>query len=186
MRASATDRTCAGADRTEPKRDLPLVIVDASNVAFGGSHGGQKARLDLLLEVVSQVPKAGCELKVVADASLRHRIDKREEYEGFVRDGFFLQAPAGRSADQFIVLLVNKRQAEGQQVRILTNDLLRQHPGLEPMRITFLEVSEGEVVFDPPLGSLNPRRTPTEPAMVGELGVASEAPALEEGVLGWR
>jgi hypothetical protein len=186
MSTSTTDRTSAGTERTQPKRGLPLVIVDASNVAFGGSHGGRKARLDLLLEVVSHIPRAGCELKVVADASLRHRIDKREEYEGFVRDGFFLQAPAGRSADQFIALIVKKRQAGGQQVWVLTNDLLRQHPNLEPIRITFLEISEGEVVFDPPLGTLNPRRGPTEPAVDGELGVTSEAPVVEEGVHGWR
>jgi hypothetical protein len=180
------ERTGAGTERAQPKRDLPLVVVDASNVAFGCSHGGRKARLDFLLNVVSQIPKAGCELKVVADASLRHRIDKREDYEAFVREGFFLQAPAGRSADQFIVLLVNKRQAEGQQVRVLTNDLLRQHPNLEPQRITFLEISEGEVVFDPPLQTLNPPRTPTETAREGELGVASEAPVVEDGVHGWR
>ncbi|MGB7123390.1 MAG: hypothetical protein WBE40_00820 [Thermoplasmata archaeon] len=186
MNASTMDRTSADTERTHTKRVLPLVIVDASNVAFGGSHGGRKARLDLLLEVVSQIPGAGCEIKVVADASLRHRIDKREEYEGFVRDGFFLQAPAGRSADQFIALLAKKRQGEGQEVRVLTNDLFRQHPNLEPMRITFLEISDGEVVFDPPLGTLNPCRTPTEPAVDGELGVTSEAPVVEPGVHGWR
>ena len=180
MSASTLDRTNEGTERTQPERDLPLVIVDASNVAFGGSHGGRRARLDLLVEVVSQIPRAGCELKVVADASLRHRIDKREEYEGLVGDGFFLQAPAGRSADQFIALLAKKRQTEGQQVRVLTNDLLRQYPNLESMRITFLEISVGEVVFDPPLGTLNPRRTPTEPAIDMVPGVTSEPAVVEE------
>lgn len=154
MQAIAKPETSATADRTPAKRDLPLVILDASNIAFGGTGGERKARLSLLLEVASQVPKAGCELKIVADASLRHRIDDKQAYEGFVRAGFVLQAPAGRSADQFIAHLARKRLAEGQKVRLLTNDLLRQLPDLEHLRITFLVVSDGEVLFDPPLGTL--------------------------------
>ena len=146
--SNAIERSSAGSG-------LPLLIVDASNVAFGGPGESRKASLSLLLEVVSQIPKAGCELKAVADASLRHRIDEKQAYEGFVRSGFFLQAPAGRPADQFIALLARKRLSEGQRVHILTNDLLRQLPDLEQLRVTFLVVSKAEVLFDPPLASLS-------------------------------
>lgn len=132
---------------------MPLIIIDASNVAFGGSGGPGKAKLSLLLEVATQVATEGCELRIVADASLRHRIDDKQAYEGFVRAGFILQAPAGRSADQFIAHLARKRLAEGQQVHLLTNDLLRQLPDLEHLRVTFLVVDEKEVLFDPPFAS---------------------------------
>ena len=42
----------------------------------------------------------------------------------------------------------------GQPVYVLTNDLLRENPDLGALRVTFLETSEGEVIFDPPLPSL--------------------------------
>lgn len=181
MQATAKPETSTTAERTPTKRDVPLVILDASNVAFGGSGGERKARLSLLLEVTSQVPKAGCELKVVADASLRHRIDDKQAYEGFVRAGFILQAPAGRSADQFIAHLARKRLAEGQKVFLLTNDLLRQMPDLEDLRITFLVVSEQEVLFDPPLASLRTLApatdAPIEPAAPAPFTVVSVEPA---------
>lgn len=137
-------------DKTTVGRAKPLLIVDASNVAFGNSGGGKKPCLAPLQDILREIPKGAYELKMIADASLRHRIDRREEYENLVRSGEVLQTPAGRSADQFMAQLARKRKAEGQKVQVLTNDLLREYPDLEPVRVTFLFVGDGEVVFDPP------------------------------------
>lgn len=168
MMETTPPQETTSAEGTPPPMALPLMIVDASNVAFGGRNSGGKPRLSFLLEVVAQIPRTRYEVQVIADASLKHRIDNKQEYENLVRKGTFLQVPAGRSADQFIALLVRKRKAEGQQVRILTNDLLRQYPDLERLRVTFLAVGEPEVLFDPPLFSVTletkePVVVPVEP-----------------------
>jgi hypothetical protein len=149
---NAMSESTSGTDSTtHGKRALPLVIVDASNVAFGNSGGVRRPTLAALNLVLEKIPGKDYEVRVLADASLRHRIDRREEYEALVRSGVILQTPAGRSADQFMAHLARKRRSEGQKVLILTNDLLRQNPDLEPLRATFLVVEEGEVIFDPPL-----------------------------------
>lgn len=137
-------------------RARPLLIVDASNVAFGNSGLSRKPSLATLRVVLEKIPVERYEVKVLADASLRHRIDRKEEYEALVRSGVILQTPAGRTADQFMAHLARKRRFEGQRVLILTNDLLRQYLDLEPLRATFLMVEDGEVIFDPPLEPASP------------------------------
>ncbi|MDG6934426.1 MAG: hypothetical protein JRN68_06975 [Nitrososphaerota archaeon] len=135
----------------ESRKMNPLLIVDASNVAFGTSYAKSRPMLSTLRGVLAMLPTANLDIKVIADASLRHKIDNREDYERIIRSGEVIQAPAGRSADQFIAHLARKRMANHQRVYILTNDLLRQWPDLESLRVTFLDVGGGEMIFDPPL-----------------------------------
>lgn len=135
----------------QSKTDLTLVIVDASNVAFGLDEGGRRARFRLLAHVMVQFPRASYEVKAVADASLRHRIDDKSSFEEYVREGFILQAPAGRSADSFIMQLAQSRRSRGQSVVLLSNDLFRQFPDFHAERIAFMAVGEREVIFDPPV-----------------------------------
>ncbi len=133
----------------------PLLIVDASNVAFGSTGAIRNPTLATLAEVLAMLPASNLEIRAIADASLRHKIDRREDYERLVQTGEVLQAPAGRSADQFIAQLARRRKAKGQKVYILTNDLLRQWSDLEQLRVTFLKIGEGEIIFDPPLETLS-------------------------------
>ena len=154
MNAVSEPETNATTNEASGRRALPLLVVDASNVAFGSSGSVRKPCLATLMEVLSKIPSAGYEVRVLADASLRHRIDKREEYEELVRAGKILQTPAGRPADQFIAHLTKKRMLEGQKVLVLTNDMLREHSDLEALRVTFLLVDKGEVIFDPPLENM--------------------------------
>ena len=139
---------CADCSEVVSDRERPLLIVDASNVAFGYANSAREAHLSNLLDVIAQISGTGIELKIIADASLRHRIDAKKGYERLVREGTVLQAPAGRPADEFLTLLARKRRDEGQTVRIMTNDLLREHPEVESLRATFLIVQPGEVLFD--------------------------------------
>lgn len=164
---SAMVTTAAASNPTENplKAPLPLVIVDASNVAFGLAGGKRRARFNLLAHVMAQLRPAGCEMKVVADASLRHRMDDPKRYEEYVRAGFILQAPAGRAADQFIRQLAEARRAKGQRVLVLSNDLFREMPEFHVERIAFLAVSEDEVLFDPALREVCPKIAANEAPM---------------------
>lgn len=135
------------------------VIVDASNIAFAGARADGGPRLKPLCYVIDELQRAAIASVVIADASLRHRIDDRPAYEALVRSRFILQAPAGTAADRYMVLLAQKRQAEGERVLILTDDRLADQnaPGLE--RMTYMVIGDNEVLFDPPLKVLGSVQT---------------------------
>lgn len=170
INAMAVTATASSPTETPVKTDLPLLIVDASNVAFGLEGGVWRAKFKLLAHVMAHIPPAGFEMKVIADASLRHRVDDKKRFEECVRAGLVLQAPAGRSADQFIRQLAESRMAKGQPVLVLSNDLFRQLPDFHVRRVAFLAIGEEEVLFDPPLKEAlgakheDPTRAPNIPS----------------------
>ncbi|MEM2870476.1 MAG: hypothetical protein QW379_08700 [Thermoplasmata archaeon] len=135
----------------------PIVLVDASNVAYGG--GLLKGpRMHLLARVLEELRKHPFRVGVVADASLRHVIDEPERLEEMIQSGLVTQAPAGREADDFLIQLALKRQEQGETVYILTNDLfpVKSAKGVVP-RITFVHFSFhdiDELVFSPPLETI--------------------------------
>ena len=143
----------------EPNPPPTSVIVDASNIAFAGALADGRPRLKPLCYVIDELQRFAIANVVIADASLRHRIDDRPAYEALVRSRFILQAPAGTAADRYMVLLAQKRQAEGERVLVLTDDRLADQnaPGLK--RMTYMVVGDNEVLFDPPLKGLSTRQT---------------------------
>ena len=159
-----------------------FVVVDASNVAFSTSMKGGKASYKVLCKIIDQLIRANLPHAVIADASLRHRIDEKLAYEGLISRRVILQAPAGRSADQFIRLLAEARKAKGQQVYVLTNDLLRQFPELAVSRIAYLAINEEEILFDPPLESVAPQRHSQDVAL-SEFHASSNEACLSTGGL---
>jgi hypothetical protein len=152
---SATQGTTQD-DNTAAQIHRPIILVDASNVAFAGNSGPHQPRLRRLIRVLEEIREARIPVLVIADASLRHRIDDRNGLEQLIRNGFVLQAPAGCDADRFLAQLAVKRAKEGHRPLILTDDLLREYPDAEPFRFPFLVVSDSEVLFYTPLSSLMP------------------------------
>lgn len=152
----------------EPKAPNTLVIVDASNIALSRRDRNGKGSFRTLAHVIDQVIEARLAHAIIADASLRHRIDEPVAYEALVHSGSILQAPAGASADRFIVLLARKRESEGQRVLILTNDRLANESAAGLERIRFLAVSEHETLFDPSLEQVGERHQLVSPASILE------------------
>ena len=132
----------------------PFVIVDGSNVAHAAAGADGVPVLRALCQVIDELHRASLSHVVIADASLRHRIDDRAGYEALVRGRLVLQAPAGCSADRFIVVLGRKRESEGQSVRILTADRLADHDAAGLARIAFMVISTEEILCDPPIDTL--------------------------------
>lgn len=96
-----------------------VVVVDGSNVAFHRVGKG-KGRVRNIRIVVKTLEKKGFDVKVVIDASLRHRIDRPSELEKLIREGKIIQAPPGSPADYFIL-----KMAEDLNAVIVSNDLYR-------------------------------------------------------------
>jgi hypothetical protein len=120
------------------------VLVDASNVAHS-TEGGQ-ARLANIEAVQRKLREEGFEPLIVADASLRHQIDRKTDYERLVNGGLVHQAPAGTDADYFILSFAREMDA-----RILTNDRFRDRAKEFPKernRIIRYMIVQGEVVLE--------------------------------------
>jgi len=136
----------------------PLVLVDGSNTAFDGDGCPKLFRIRAVL---AELDRLGLRSVTIVDASLRHRIDEPHALEEMIRSRLILQAPAGRQADDFLLQLGRKRQADGDRVFILTNDRFPEAEGVPAVpRIAFLlvEVDDSQLVlFSPPLDSILPK-----------------------------
>ena len=140
---AATDRGGAN-DAEHPPVDERLVLIDGSNVAH--SSEGEKARLANIILIEEKIREDGMEPIIVADAALRHQIDRRGDYEKLVDAGRIKQAPAGTDADYFILSFARELGAS-----IVSNDRYRdriaRYPEVEERIIRYMIVAD-EVVLE--------------------------------------
>jgi hypothetical protein len=123
--------------------DRKIALVDGANVAHSGEEG---ARLDNILLICGKLEEEGLEPVVVVDASLRHAIDERGEYERMVEAGRIRQAPAGTNADYFILSFARELDAA-----VVSNDRFREFADAFPEareRVIRYMIVEGEVVLE--------------------------------------
>ncbi len=85
------------------------VIIDASNVAHFGKGKEGSPILDNVLKAIEALSKLGYEPFAIADASLRHEIDKKEEFNKLLEEKKIRQVPSGTTADHFILKLLKKK-----------------------------------------------------------------------------
>ncbi len=143
-----------------PRADLaPLILVDGSNVAFGGNG---IPRLRNLVLVLRQLKAQGLRVVTLVDASLRHHIDDPDGLEEMIRSEQVYQVPAGRTGDEFLTQLGTLAKRKGEDLCILTNDRFPDKGGNGTLpRIAYLVVSMGgteEWMFSPKLDSVQVAR----------------------------
>jgi len=131
-------------DTAHPAVDERLVLIDGSNVAH--SSEGDKPRLANILLIEEKLREEGMEPVIVADAALRHQIDRRGDYEKLVDEGRIKQAPAGTDADYFILSFARELGAS-----VVSNDRYRdriaRYPEVEERIIRYMIVAD-EVVLE--------------------------------------
>ena len=121
------------------------VIIDASNVAhFGKGRDGQPS-LDNILKAIEALNGLGYEPFAIADAPLRHEIDKKEEFNKLLEEGTIHQVPSGTTADHFILKI-----AYDENAKILSNDVFREYndefKDIASRRIPY-SVKDGEIAI---------------------------------------
>jgi hypothetical protein len=121
------------------------VIIDASNVACFGSKDGSEAKLDYILSAVNALEKNSDDFVIIADASLRYKIDDKTKYMELVDKNFIEEVEAGNNADHFILNI-----AEEEKAKILSNDLFRdfadEFHDIQHMRMPF-SFENGQIIF---------------------------------------
>jgi hypothetical protein len=100
-----------------------VILVDASNVAHGKTSVSSQPQLDYLQRVLAHLGSFPVRVVTLADASLRHKIDRQPELEDLFKSGLVEQVPAGTGADEFLWQLWKRSVARGERAYILTNDL---------------------------------------------------------------
>ncbi len=128
--------------------DSKTVVVDGSNVAWEEIDSEGRPKVDNIKRIVELLSSAGFEeIIVLADASLRHQIDKPKELKRLVKLGLVKYLPAKVKGDQLLL-----RLAEEKDAYILTNDLFKEYRTLydwiDKRRIPFTIIN-GEAYLHP-------------------------------------
>lgn len=150
-----------------------LVLVDGSNVLFGG---GSKPRVENLQLVMRKLEGEGHRYIVFIDASARHKFGGREKpvFERMISRGIVQQVPAHTPADRWILEYAGKHP----EYKILSNDTFRGWESKFPLVrdrdkfITFMIIN-GEVMLAEREAGLAPEKVDTNVLVVdgGEIPV---------------
>lgn len=121
------------------------VIIDAANVAHFKKGRESKPRLIHVLKAIESLKNLGYKPYTIADASLRHEIDKKKEFNTLLEEGKIHQVPAGTAADHFILKIAYEEDA-----KILSNDLFREYNDefndITSKRIPY-NVKDGQIII---------------------------------------
>ncbi|MCC7553401.1 MAG: Zc3h12a-like ribonuclease [Methanobacteriaceae archaeon] len=112
------------------------VVIDGSNLAHYKKNKDSKPQLSNILAAVDALEKNGDEFVIIVDASLRHEIDDKLQFEKLLESENVEQVESGNNADHFIFELAEKENA-----KILSNDKFRdftdEYKDINSMRIPF-------------------------------------------------
>ncbi len=105
------------------------LVIDGSNVAFATKKATEKKpKVANLLLVVEALKKKGIhDITVIADASLRHRLLDKDELPRLEELCTYLEAPAEKSADVFIIQMVKREHC-----LLMSNDTFREWKVADP------------------------------------------------------
>lgn len=128
------------------------VVLDGSNVAFGSGNANERvAYAANMLRMVRFLRANGFEqISIISDASLKHRLADPEVLKEVKDEAEYIEAPAEKPADVFIIHHVRNRHC-----LLVSNDTFREWKVQEPWvaenidyyRLTF--VIKGEEVIMP-------------------------------------
>lgn len=127
------------------------VLIDGSNVAHNSSGNNKSsAKLSNLITMVKFLKKKGfIDIVIVADASLRHKVIDKENFEKLEQEATYFVAPAENTADTFLLSIVKSKHS-----LLVSNDTFREYKMIDPwiaanidyFKLTFLITDDGVVM----------------------------------------
>ena len=89
--------------------------------------------------------------EIIADASARHRIDNRVEFERLVKNGKIVLSPAGIEADDLIWMRARSLYEMGYEVSIISNDMFplrrSEEENIPILSVTVSRFNDGRIYF---------------------------------------
>ncbi len=113
----------SGHKNYNPRDNIPL-LVDLSNVLYDDLGKNRKLKVSNIIKLGSMLLLKGYRPIFILDASKRYQMDDTAYYERLVEKGIVHQAPAGRTADIFILKLAREYDC-----KFLSNDQFKQYWG---------------------------------------------------------
>ncbi|MHA1680606.1 MAG: NYN domain-containing protein [Promethearchaeota archaeon] len=112
---------------------LKNVLVDLSNFAFIITCKNRKKKMARYenIRLLMQYAKAlrenhpGIHVIFIADATLRHRVDDKDQLRRDIQEGAILEAPAGSRADEYLLEFLNQNPDD---TIIVSNDRFQDYP----------------------------------------------------------
>ncbi|MCZ8090020.1 MAG: hypothetical protein O9282_14410 [Flavobacterium sp.] len=127
------------------------ILIDGSNVAHNSSGNNKSnAKLSNLITMVKFLKKKGfIDIVIVADASLRHKVIDKENFEKLEQEATYFVAPAETTADTFLLSMVKSKHS-----LLVSNDTFREYKIIDPwlaanidyFKLTFLITDDGVVM----------------------------------------
>ena len=105
-----------------------VAVLDASNIVLHGPKPKKNVgRIENLLLVMKKLQDKGFKVIAVADASLRHKVDRPDVLEKMIEKGKVYQAPAGTPADYFLLSIADREYGI-----VISNDVFKEWKDMFP------------------------------------------------------
>ena len=133
---------------TESLEEGKRIYVDIANLLYSDKDSQGKLKVENIGPIYETLKLYDYKPIFIADAAILHKINNVEEYETLIQKGIVRVAPAGRTADVFILKMAQKNNC-----MFLTNDLFRDHyeefdkDWIKENRITYM-FEDGELILD--------------------------------------
>ncbi len=132
-----------------PQKKETYAIIDGLNGAFSRNDG--IARLSDLVAIGKRISSEYDRFEIVVDASARHRIDNKIEFERLIKKGKVILCPAGIDGDDLIWIRAKSLFEKGYQVSIVSNDMFPMRRSIEEnISVASVVISifpDGEIYF---------------------------------------
>ncbi len=127
------------------------ILGDGSNVALFNPTRKKKGRFDNLTEIINYLNELGkkycIQYQVLVDATLRHRIDKKDALDSAINTGKIIQCPSQTEADYFILEYYKRHDDD---VIIISNDNFSDH-GVSNLKQCKFAFILDEIILTPPI-----------------------------------
>lgn len=129
-----------------------VIYLDGSNVAYNSSNreDRQKPKLKNIKAVAEELVKLRYkEIRVIADASLKHKLEDKNDLDDLKKLVKYMESPANTSADEFLLEILKKDKCY-----IISNDTFREWKikdvwvaeNIDKLRIPFM-IDAGKVTL---------------------------------------
>jgi len=130
------------------------IIVDGSNIAFSSRNEKKQPKIQNLKIMINYLDNLAqiypIEFKIIVDASLRYRIDLKNELEDLEKIGKIIQSPCKHTADEFILEYARRYPEE---TVIISNDRFSEYNTKRITCCNFLIIFD-EIIIKPTLKEL--------------------------------
>ncbi len=124
-------------------------VIDGLNGAFSRNDG--VARLSDLVAISKRISNEYDRYEIIVDASARHKIDNKTEFERLIKKGKVVLSPAGIDGDDLIWMRAKSLFKKGYLVSIVSNDMFPVRRSMEEnISISSVVISifyDGEIYF---------------------------------------